>query len=239
MTLFRPSDFTILVIDDEPDIVDLVVYNLQREGYRVLQAPTGASGLELAQRERPSLIVLDLMLPDLPGIEICRSLRMSPVTAHVPVIMLTARSTEIDRVSGFESGADDYVTKPFSVRELVLRVRARLRATPTEQAAPPSTTLRLGILEVFPDSHRVMVDGEEVHLSLLEFKLLVHLLERKGRVQSRDALLSDVWGYSADATTRTIDTHVKRLRDKLGNAGGYLQTIRGVGYLISGEIEQA
>jgi two-component system phosphate regulon response regulator PhoB len=245
MDLFRPSDFTILIVDDEPDIVEVVQFNLQQEGYRVLVGRTGEEGMELARREKPSLIILDLMLPDLPGVEICRGLRSSPETAQIPVIMLTARSTEIDRVLGFESGAEDYVTKPFSVRELALRVRARLRsASPREggggSSAPeatPASTIKIGILEVIPEAHRVVVDGEEVYLSLLEFKLLVHLLERRGRVQSRDALLGEVWGYSEDTNSRTIDTHVKRLRDKLGKAGEYLETIRGVGYMFSPKSE--
>jgi two-component system phosphate regulon response regulator PhoB len=232
---FRPSEHAILVIDDEPDIVQVVVYNLAREGYRALEARTGERGLELARSERPSLIVLDLMLPDLPGIEICRGLRASPETASIPILMLTARSTEIDRVAGFESGADDYVTKPFSVRELLLRIRARLQRTPT---LPPASAdgdvpaTRIGVLEVIPEAHRVLVEGKEVYLSLLEWKLLVHLIERRGRVQSRETLLEEVWGYSAEVTTRTVDTHVKRLRDKLWSAGDYIQTVRGVGYVI-------
>src|SRR5215831_8310249 len=239
MEPFRPSDFTILVIDDEPDILELVVYNLHQEGYRVLQARSGEGGLELARRERPSLIVLDLMLPDLPGVEICRSLRANAVTARIPIIMLTARSSEVDRVSGFESGADDYVTKPFSVRELALRVRARLRAQPeagTESGATPAAPLRIGRLEIIPEAHRVVVDSEDLHLSLLEFKLLLHLAMRRGRVQTRESLLEEVWGYSAEATSRTVDTHVKRLRDKLGKAGDYIETIRGVGYMFGAKV---
>jgi two-component system phosphate regulon response regulator PhoB len=239
MEPFRPSEYTILIVDDESDIVEVVTYNLQAEGYRVLAAKTGEQGLELARREKPSLIVLDLMLPDLPGVEICRSLRSHAETARIPIIMLTARSTEIDRVLGFESGADDYVTKPFSVRELALRIRARLRtlagaAEAGPEAGPGSAaTMRFGRLEVVPEAHRVLVDAEEIYLSLLEFKLLVHLIERRGRVQSRETLLADVWGYAEDTNSRTIDTHVKRLRDKLGPAGEYLETIRGVGYMFN------
>ncbi|HJZ87559.1 MAG TPA: response regulator [Polyangia bacterium] len=237
MELFRPSDFTILIVDDEPDILDVVAYNLQQEGYRVLQARTGESGLEMARRERPSLIVLDLMLPDLPGVEICRSLRAHPATARIPIVMLTARAGEVDRVSGFESGADDYVTKPFSVRELALRIRARLRSGPqAADEARAESPIRIGKLEVIPQAHRVLVEGAEVHLSLLEFKLLLHLIERRGRVQSRESLLGEVWGYSAEATSRTIDTHVKRLRDKLGPAGDYVETIRGVGYMFAASL---
>ena len=231
MNLFRPADYTVLVIDDEPDLLDLVIHNLKDEGYRVLSARTGEQGIQLARREKPSLVILDLQLPDLPGMEVCRSLRAEAATAHIPILMLTARTTEIDRVSGFESGADDYVTKPFSVRELILRVRARLRRiTPAPMESESAPPIRFGRLEIVPDAHRVFVDGAEVGLSLLEFKLLVHLVERRGRVQSREALLGDVWGYSQDASTRTIDTHVKRLRDKLGPVGEYLETVRGVGY---------
>jgi two-component system, OmpR family, phosphate regulon response regulator PhoB len=234
---FRPADYTVLVIDDEPDLLDLVIHNLAAEGYRVVSARTGEEGIQVARREKPSLVILDLQLPDLPGMEVCRSLRADATTAHLPILMLTARTTEIDRVSGFESGADDYVTKPFSVRELILRVRARLRRitpAPTEVTPP----IRFGRLEIVPEAHRVFVDGAEVALSLLEFKLLVHLVERRGRVQSREALLGDVWGYSQDASTRTIDTHVKRLRDKLGPVGEYLETVRGVGYRFVEEANQ-
>jgi two-component system phosphate regulon response regulator PhoB len=237
---FRPADFSVLVIDDEADILEVVTYNLKGEGYRVLQATTGEAGLELARRERPSLILLDLMLPDLPGVEICRSLRSRPETAGIPIIMLTARSTEIDRVLGFESGADDYVVKPFSVRELILRVRARLRTLGAREPLPDrgsTAPIRIGRLEVVREAHRVLVDDEDVYLSLLEFKLLLHLMDRRGRVQSRETLLNEVWGYSEDTNSRTIDTHVKRLRDKLGPAGDYLETIRGVGYMFSPKLE--
>jgi two-component system, OmpR family, phosphate regulon response regulator PhoB len=240
MELFRPSDYTVLVVDDEDDILDVVTYNLQAEGYRVLQARTGEQGLEVARREKPSLIVLDLMLPDLPGVEICRALRSRPETLNIPIIMLTARSTEVDRVLGFESGADDYVTKPFSIRELALRVRARLRTAGAREALPETgdtAPIRIGKLEVIPEAHRVLVDNEDVYLSLLEFKLLLFLVERRGRVQSRETLLNEVWGYSEETNSRTIDTHVKRLRDKLGKAGDYLETIRGVGYMFSPEAE--
>jgi two-component system phosphate regulon response regulator PhoB len=242
MEPFRPSDYTLLVVDDEPDIVEVVTYNLQKEGYRVLSARTGETGLALAAKEKPALVVLDLMLPDLPGVEICRALRANPATTRIPIIMLTARSGEIDRVSGFESGADDYVTKPFSVRELALRVRARLRGGSGSEAGssvaerPP---IRFGKLEVMPESHKVLVDGQDVHLSLLEFKLLVYLLDRRGRVQSRESILNEVWGYSAEATSRTIDTHVKRLRDKIAGAGDYLETVRGVGYMFAAEPPEA
>jgi two-component system phosphate regulon response regulator PhoB len=235
MDVFRPSDHSVLVIDDETDLLELVVHNLKVEGYRVLSAQTGELGIELARREKPSLVILDLMLPDIPGAEICKSLRTHSATASIPIIMLTARSTELDRVSGFESGADDYVTKPFSAKELTLRVRARLRGQSKEQEKPAAESIRIGRLEVIPDAHRVFVDGGEVPLSLLEFKLLMHLIERRGRVQAREMLLSDVWGYHEESSSRTIDTHVKRLRDKLGSAGEYLETVRGVGYRFTDE----
>jgi two-component system phosphate regulon response regulator PhoB len=219
----------ILVVEDETDLVETLDYNLQREGFQTRLALTGKDGLALArQSPAPDLILLDLMLPDVSGTEVCRQLRADPTTQGIPVIMVTARSEEIDRVVGFEVGADDYVTKPYSVRELVLRVRAVLkRARP--DAAPPSET-QFGRLRIDEPGHRVWLDGDEISLTALEFKLLSTFLSRKGRVQTRDRLLTDVWGYDANVTTRTVDTHVKRLRSKLGEAGVYIETLRGVGY---------
>jgi two-component system phosphate regulon response regulator PhoB len=219
----------ILIVDDEQDLVATLEYNLQRSGYQTRSAFNGEQALVAAEQSpRPDLILLDLMLPDLPGTEVCRRLRSADKTREIPVLMLTAKGDEIDRVVGFEVGADDYVSKPFSVRELLLRVAAILRRAHTETAA--DGTESFGRLRIDRDGHRVWVDDSEIALTALEFRLLSTFLTRKGRVQSRDALLSDVWGIESEVTTRTVDTHVKRLREKLGAAGAYIETLRGVGY---------
>jgi two-component system, OmpR family, phosphate regulon response regulator PhoB len=218
----------ILVIEDERDLQTVLDYNFRQAGHEVLQALRGEDGLRLARAHRPDLVCLDLMLPDLPGTDVCKALKADPTTRDIPVLMLTAKGEEIDRVVGFELGADDYVTKPFSVRELLLRVQAVLRRTAGEPEARP--LIEFGRLRVDRDAHRVWVDDAEVPLTALEFKLLVTLHERRDRVQSRGTLLDDVWGIQADITTRTVDTHVKRLREKLGAAGDYVETVRGVGY---------
>jgi two-component system phosphate regulon response regulator PhoB len=221
---------TIAVIEDEADLIDILRYNLEQEGYTVRAALTGNQGLaEIARDPKPDLVLLDLMLPDLPGTEICRRLRAQDRTREIPVLMLTAKGEEIDRVVGFEIGADDYMVKPFSVRELMLRIQAIIRrAHPVSRLERP--LISFGRLEVDIPGHRVHVDGEEQVLTALEFRLLVTLLERRGRVQTRDRLLADVWDIHADVTTRTVDTHVKRLREKIGEAGDYIETVRGVGY---------
>jgi two-component system phosphate regulon response regulator PhoB len=219
----------ILIVEDEKDLVKTLEYNLKREGYRTRSALTGIEGLEQGALEPlPDLILLDLMLPDISGLEVCRRLRQREATRGIPVLMLTAKGDEIDRVVGFEVGADDYVVKPFSVRELMLRIKAILRrARPGSEEQEP---IVFGPLRVDPEAHRAWVDQQELHLTALEFRLLKTLLVRRGRVQSRETLLSDVWGIDADVTTRTVDTHVKRLREKLGDAGKYIETLRGVGY---------
>ena len=223
----------IMVVDDEADIVDTLVYNLQQAGFRTRSARNGAEALNLAkERPEPDLVLLDLMLPDMAGTEVCRQLRGADSTRRVPVIMLTAKDDEIDRVVGFEVGADDYVTKPFSVRELMLRIRAVLRRASDNVPTETRKKLTFGMLSMDLDAHQVWVEGEEIVLTALEFRLLTTLLERKGRVQTRTTLLEDVWGIHADITTRTVDTHVKRLREKLCAAGDYLETIRGVGYRL-------
>lgn len=219
----------ILVVEDEQDLVNALEYNLQREGYQTRAAYNGRQALELAaQPPIPDLVLLDLMLPDITGTEVCKQLRSEEATQHVPIVMLTAKGEEIDRVVGFEVGTDDYVVKPFSVRELMLRVRAILRRGQPPEREPEE--LRFGVLRVDPSGHRVWVEDEEISLTALEFRLLITLLSRKGRVQTRDQLLEDVWQIHADVTTRTVDTHVKRLRQKLGAAGSYVETLRGVGY---------
>ena len=220
----------ILIVDDEADLVATLDYNLRREGYETRSALTGAGALAALQSTpAPDLIILDLMLPDMPGTEVCRRLRSLEATRATPVLMLTAKGDEIDRVVGFEVGADDYVTKPFSVRELMLRVGAILRRAHPDGGGEPAA-IDFGRLRMDREAHRVWVDGDEVALTALEFRLLSTFLDRRGRVQSRDTLLTDVWGMSPDVTTRTVDTHVKRLREKLGAAGAYVETLRGVGY---------
>jgi two-component system phosphate regulon response regulator PhoB len=218
----------ILVVDDEPDLLELVRLNLRQAGYEVVTAETGREALECLRRSRPELMVLDLMLPDLSGSEVCRRVRSDPEASGLPIIMLTAKADEVDRVVGLELGADDYVTKPFSPRELVLRVRAVLRRRAPEQRSERS--LRHGDLRIDPQRHRCFVAGEEVQLTAKEFELLRSLMERPGRVQTRDQLLDDVWGTDIAVTRRTIDTHLKRLREKLGPAGDLIETVRGVGY---------
>jgi two-component system phosphate regulon response regulator PhoB len=223
----------ILVVDDEPDILDVVAYNLEQAGYRVTPVRDGRTAIAEAERQRPDLVVLDIMLPDLSGMEVCRSLRRSEKTRAVPILMLTARSDEVDRVVGFEVGADDYVTKPFSPRELVLRVRAILRRRASTPGETDEAILTHGCLTLDVARHEVEVDAKVVDLTSIEFKLLYDLMSRRGRVQSRDTLLDRVWGYATGVETRTVDTHVKRLREKLGRAGAYIETVRGVGYKFS------
>lgn len=220
---------TVLVIEDEKDLAELVVFHLEQEGYSCLVAHDGATGLAEARRSKPDLILLDLMLPGMMGTEVCRTLKGAENTAGIPVIMLTARGEEIDRVVGFEMGADDYVVKPFSTRELMLRVRAVLRR---KVAAPEGATIMLGTLSIDVERHLVRVAGEEVQLTSTEFKLLMNLAERIGRVQSRELLLQNVWGYSYLGDTRTVDTHMTRLRTKLGAAGELIKTVRGFGYKL-------
>ena len=220
----------ILVVEDETDLAELVAINLRGAGHDVTVAHDGKTALAEIQRSRPDLLVLDVMLPDISGIEVCRRLRRSAQTVRLPVIMLTARTDEVDRVVGFEVGADDYVLKPFSPRELVLRVEAILRrAIPAAELVGPQV-IALGNLVIDVPAHRVEVEGDEIPLTALEFRLLLDLASRAGRVQSRDALLERVWGYSPKAETRTVDTHVKRLREKLGAGAAHIETVRGVGY---------
>ena len=219
---------TILIIEDEKDLAALVAFNLEKEGFRTLLAADGASGLNEARSAKPDLILLDLMLPGMMGTELCRLLKGSEQTSGIPVIMLTAKGEEIDRVVGFEMGADDYVVKPFSTRELILRVRAVLRRN--AEPAQTGTTLAIGAISIDTERHLVSVAGEEVLLTSTEYKLLMNLAERLGRVQSRELLLQNVWGYNYFGDTRTVDTHLTRLRTKLGAAGEMIKTVRGFGY---------
>ena len=221
----------ILVIDDEPDLVELVRVNLDRAGFQVDTAFCGREALDKLRGSPPDLVVLDLMLPDLSGNEVCREIRSDPELKRLPVIMLTAKAEEVDRVVGFELGADDYVTKPFSPRELVLRVKAILRRRQPQTAA--SEVLERGALRVDPERHRCFVDDEEIELTAKEFDLLHRLMARPGRVLTREQLLDQVWGSDIAVTLRTIDTHLKRLREKLGPASSLIETVRGVGYRFS------
>jgi len=218
----------ILVIEDERDIRQVLDYNLRIAGHEVISAERGREGLAMFREQRPDLVLLDLMLPDVSGTEVCRAIKDDPASRATPVILLTARGEEIDRVVGFELGADDYVTKPFSVRELILRIRAVLRRSESRPAE--ANVVAFGNLRIDRDAHRVWVDGEEVELTALEFKLLVTLYDRRNRVQSRGALLDHVWGMDTKISTRTVDAHVKRLREKMGAARDYIETVRGVGY---------
>lgn len=226
----------ILVVEDEPDLADLVGYNLEQAGFEVTVANTGASALSVVRGKPLDLVVLDLMLPDITGIDVCRQIRANTATAQLPVIVLTAKGEESDRVAGFEAGADDYVTKPFSPRELLLRVNAVLRRS-GQSEMPPADSLVFGVLTIDVPRHEVIVEGERVDVTPLEFKLLYDLAIRRGRVQSRDDLLNRVWDYATGVESRTVDTHVKRLRVKLGKASDYVETVRGVGYRMRDDIE--
>ena len=221
----------VLVIEDESDLQEILRYNLGQAGHDVRVAGTGTEGLRLAKADLPDIVLLDLMLPDMSGTEICKTLRGNPATQHIHIMMLTAKGEEIDRVVGFELGADDYVVNPFSVRELLLRIQSVLRRRPIGEA--PELQVRFGLMRIHRTAHRAWIAEQEIELTALEFKLLITLFDRQNRVQTRDTLLADVWGIEADVTTRTVDTHVKRLREKLGQAGQYIETVRGVGYRFS------
>jgi two-component system phosphate regulon response regulator PhoB len=222
---------SVLLVDDERDLLSLVDFNLRAAGFETLLATTGEQALTQLRRRVPDLVLLDLMLPDISGTEICRQIKSDPRTRHVPVVMLTAKGEEVDRVVGFELGADDYVTKPFSVRELILRLKAVLRRSGSGRSTerPPES---VGPIRVDVDAHRAFIDGIEIQLTPLEFRLLATFMSRLGRVQSREQLLEDVWEMSSELETRTVDTHVKRLREKLGAGRDLLETVRGIGYRL-------
>jgi two-component system phosphate regulon response regulator PhoB len=217
----------VLVVEDETDLASVLDYSLRQAGHAVQTTSSGKDALLRAAQWLPELILLDLMLPDMGGAEVCRQLKRAASTRQIPVIMVTARGEEIDRVVGLELGAEDYVVKPFSVRELLLRVQVVLRRG---EAPAPVTVREMGVLRVDPAAHRVTVDGTHVHLTPMEFRLLTTLMNAGERVQTRDTLLTDVWEMAAGINTRTVDTHVKRLRQKLGAAGMYIHSVRGVGY---------
>jgi two-component system phosphate regulon response regulator PhoB len=227
----------LLVIEDESDIADLLRHVFSKEGFQVGVARDGAAALEALRREPPDLVVLDWMLPELSGIDVLKEMRARPETRMVPVIMLTARREEIDRVLGLELGADDYVTKPFSSRELVLRIRSLLKRG-ERRVDPNEGTLRVGPIEIRAADHRAVVGGRALSLTLTEFRLLEDLVRAKGRVRTRETLLSEVWGYDSEVLSRTVDTHVRRLRSKLGEAADWLVTVRGVGYRIQDPAEE-
>ena len=221
----------ILVVDDEPDLQDLVHLALSDSGYEVETVANGRAALDRVAQHAPDLLILDLMLPDMPGTEVCRHLRGRAASENLPILMLTAKSEEVDRIVGFELGADDYVTKPFSPRELALRVRALLRrrgASPTAEGAIAHHDVQLDL-----ERHRCTVDGSEIRLTAKEFQLLATLMRRPGHVLTRERLLEDVWGSDVTVTLRTIDTHLKRLREKLGPGGDLIETVRGVGYRLA------
>ena len=224
----------VLVVDDEPDALELIAFNLKAAGMDVATAAEGNEALRKARSVLPNLIILDIMLPEVDGIEICKILRRDPKTSGIPIIMLTAKAAEVDRVIGLELGADDYVTKPFSPRELLLRVKRLLRVAQTPTTAPAD---RLHYREILIDvpRHQVTVKGKVIELTATEFKLLALLAQRRGRVQSREQLLQDVWEYDSMIDTRTVDTHMRRLREKLGSGAKYLETVRGVGYRFATE----
>ncbi|MDR1124856.1 MAG: response regulator transcription factor [Deltaproteobacteria bacterium] len=226
---------TALIVEDEKDIRDLLAYNLKREGFAALEAGDGLAALAMVREKQPDIILLDLMLPGLDGLDVCKALQREPKTASIPVLMLTAKGEEIDRVLGFELGAADYVVKPFSVREVLLRVRAILR-----RAAPrgEEAGLRCGAIVLDLPGHSVKVDGQPVELTVTEFRLLEDLVRHQGQVRSREQLLDSVWGYSFEGYARTVDTHVRRLRQKLGKAAECVETVRGVGYRAQTDLQE-
>jgi len=221
---------SVLIIEDERDLAELIAFNLEKDGYKTGIATDGIEGLKTAMQSLPDLILLDLMLPGMLGTEVCKNLKKNDRTSSIPVIMITAKGEEIDKVVGFEVGVDDYVVKPFSIRELMLRVKAVLRRTVTESTT--SLVIKVGQITIDTERHVVLVNDVEVNFTTTEYKLLHTLVKRMGRVQSRDVLLRDVWGYNFVEDTRTVDTHVTRLRTKMGEAGEMIKTVRGFGYKL-------
>tara|TARA_B100000287_G_scaffold169965_1_gene160336 strand:+ start:110 stop:808 length:699 start_codon:yes stop_codon:yes gene_type:complete len=224
---------TIHIVEDEPDIRETLAYNLSQEGFKVSEFSDAESCLDKIQKKKPDLLILDLMLPGMSGLDLCKEIRADKSLQNLAIIMLTAKGEEVDRIIGFELGADDYVTKPFSVRELILRVKVILKKQ--TDTVENNELVEFGPIKLNLDAHEVLINDDEIILTALEFKLLKHLIQRRGRVQTRDQLLGDVWGYSSEITTRTVDTHIKRLREKLGTVGDYIQTVRGVGYRLNNQ----
>jgi two-component system phosphate regulon response regulator PhoB len=227
----------ILIVEDEIDVAELLAHHLRGEGFSVEIVTNGRAALTAVKSQTPALIVLDLMLPEISGLDLCRMIKSNPGTSNVPIVMLSARIEEIDRVLGFELGADDYVVKPFSPRELVLRIRAILRRLSQDKQDKEQVLLRVGDLVLDRSRHEVRAAERVIDCTATEFKLLAILMERQGRVQERDRLLTDVWGYDSVIDTRTVDTHMRRLRDKLGPHGSYIETIRGFGYRLAPQEE--
>jgi two-component system, OmpR family, phosphate regulon response regulator PhoB len=224
----------ILIVEDEIDVAELLAHHLRSEGFSVEIVTNGRAAFAVVKTQPPTLIVLDLMLPEISGLDLCRMIKSNPATRNVPIVMLSARIEEIDRVLGFELGADDYVVKPFSPRELILRIRAILRRLSQDKE---EVLLRVGELVLDRSRHEVRAAERMIDCTATEFKLLAILMERQGRVQERDRLLTDVWGYDSVIDTRTVDTHMRRLRDKLGPYGSYIETIRGFGYRLAPQEE--
>ena len=221
----------ILIVEDEKDLSDTLEYNFKNAGYKVSMSLEGNKAISLATgKNNPDLVILDLMLPDISGLDVCKEIRSNPVSKNTPILMLTAKGEEVDRILGFELGADDYLVKPFSLKELTLRVAALLkRNVPVES----DENIILGDLNIDLAAHRVFLETNEVTLTAKEFDLLVHLARHNGRVQTRDYLLEQIWGYSSDVTTRTVDTHIKRLRSKIGSFGNLIETVRSIGYRLN------
>jgi two-component system phosphate regulon response regulator PhoB len=228
----KMAKISILIVEDDPDILELLAYNFRAGGYDVRTCETGTEAIDMAGERPPDLVLLDLMIPEVDGLEVCRRLKTNPAMKNIPVIMLTAKGDEVDRIVGLELGADDYVVKPFSPRELMLRARAVLRRATAEPAA--ETLWQAEGLRVDFEAHKVTVDGEEVFLTATEFKLLEELIRHRGKVQTRDQLLEKAWGYQFEGYARTVDTHVRRLRQKLGDYSHWVETVRGVGYRLQG-----
>jgi Response regulators consisting of a CheY-like receiver domain and a winged-helix DNA-binding domain len=226
------SEATIIIVEDEKDIRELLAYSLSREGFSIIEADNGMTAFELAKMKQPDLMLLDLMLPGMDGLSVCRQLQRDPATANIPVIMLTAKGEEVDRIVGFELGADDYIVKPFSLREVALRIRAVLKRGRAERVA---AVLQCGCITLNPSGHSVQVNGEDVDLTVTEFRLLEELVRNRGRVRDREQILTAVWGHSFEGYSRTVDTHVRRLRAKLGEGSGMIETIRGIGYRAKGK----
>lgn len=228
------SKETILVIEDETDIADLIAFHMEGAGFNVTVAHSGTMAMRAMQKQPPDLIVLDLMLPDMDGTELCKTLKRKEATRHIPVIMVTAKGEEVDRIVGLELGADDYVVKPFSTRELTLRVKTVLRRLRGPKEEKKILKHEAVVLDV--DAHKVTIEDQKIELTLTEFKLLYELLVNKGRVRSREILLNNVWGYTFEGYERTVDTHVQRLRRKMGRFGNIIETVRGIGYMIKEDL---